>query len=178
MFDSWWPCAWNARLAGLFPGCACIAVRRNTQSRKNGNTRNQFERQEADQAWAVLWARSTTLTDRRKGISDVDPGSISGTISGTLPPLSPGTWAGFWLHDPVNTRVMGPSITPRKESHGGGCAPRDIGSGFDDKGSGRLKTLFCKARRRRVGLLAELKSLLHGENLNSSGQVFGKGTAF
>ncbi len=105
------------------------------------------------------------------GISDVDPRSISGTISGALPPLSPGTWARLWLRHPVQTRVMGRDIAARKESHGGGCAPRDTGSGLDDKGSGRLKTLFCEARRCRVGLLAQQGQRQCGKYPDSIGSL-------
>jgi len=97
----------------------------------------------------------TTTADPRKGISDVDPRSFTGTISGTHPPLSPGTGPRLWLHRPVHTRVMGSSINARKESHGGSSAPRDIGSGFDNHRAGRPEALFCQARSRGVGMLAE-----------------------
>ena len=100
-------------------------------------------------------ARSATRTDRRKGISDVAPRSISGTIGETLPSLSPRTWAGFWLYDQLDTRVMGAGITARKKSHGGSCTPRDIRSGFNNKRTRRPEALFCKAGGGRVGLLAQ-----------------------
>ena len=98
------------------------------------------------------------INDRRKGISDVDSRSISGTIGETLPLLSPRTWAGFWLYEQLDTRVMGAGITARKESHGGSCTPRDIGSGFDSNRTRRPETLFCKAGGGRMGLLAESTS--------------------
>src|SRR5271165_5855540 len=123
MFDFSWPSARNG-------------VCTNPQPRNTGG-KQLIEPHENRRG--LFSGRSTTPGNRRKGISDVDPGSTSGTISGTLPPLSPGTGAGFWLHDPVHTGVMGSGIPARKESHGGGCAPRDIGSGFDGERSGRLK---------------------------------------
>lgn len=55
-----------------------------------------------------------TLTDRRKGISDIAPRGISGTIGETLPSLSPRTGAGFWLYDQLDTRVMEAGITAGK----------------------------------------------------------------
>src|SRR6202171_2905500 len=81
--------------------------------------------------------------------------SISGTIGETLPSLSPRTWAGFWLYDQLDTRVMGAGITARKKSHGGSCPPRDIGSGFNNKRTRRPEALFCKAGGGRVGLLGQ-----------------------
>ena len=161
MFDFWWPCAGNARLADFLLGAPGYRVERARTTPTAGTHKTNCSsgiRTEVG-CFRACW---TTLTDRRQGIFDFDPGSVSRTISGTLPALSPGTWAGSWLHDPVNTRVMGPSIPARKESHGGGCALCDVGSGFDDKGSGKLKALFCKARRCRVGLLAQRNG--RGEN--------------
>jgi hypothetical protein len=87
----------------------------------------------------------------RKAISDVDPGSISGTISGTLPPLSPGAGARFWLRGPLRHRVVGPSVTASKESHGGGGAPRDIGIGFDNPGKRKTQDVTLPSPGRLSG---------------------------
>src|SRR6202790_1505681 len=140
-------------------GRACVPPTPRGNPRNRGNARIQLiERAgnglDADPSLTPL-ARSTTLTDRRKGISDVHPRSISGTIGETLPSLSPRTWAGFWLYDQLDTRVMGAGITARKKSHGGSCTPRDIGGGFNHKRTRRPEALFCKAGGGRVGLLAQ-----------------------
>ena len=159
MFYSWWLSARNARLARLryWPGLRTAQTKRQSRNRGNAIIR-LIERPgnglDADPSLTPL-ARSATLTDRRKGISDVAPRSISGTIGETLPSLSPRTWAGFWLYDQLDTRVMGAGITARKKSHGGGCTPRDIGSGFNNKRTRRPEALFCKAGGGRVGLLAQ-----------------------
>ena len=143
-------------------GRACVPPTPRGNPRNRGNARIQLiERAgnglDADPSLTPLTplTRSATRTDGRKGISDVDPRSISGTIGETLPSLSPRTWAGFWLYDQLDTRVMGAGITARKKSHGGSCTPRAIGSGFNNKRTRRPEALFCKAGGGRVGLLAQ-----------------------
>jgi|SRR5580692_9102453 hypothetical protein len=149
---------YKARSPSLLAGPAYPPKPRGNPA-KRGNAIIQLIEQpgnglDADPSLTPL-ACSATLTDRRKGISDVDPRSISGTIGETLPSLSPRAWAGFWLYDQLDTRVMGAGITARKKSHGGRCTPRDIGSGFNNQRTRRPEALFCKAGGGRVGLLAQ-----------------------